>query len=223
MRDFLSYEGRFTQLLLKVCTCCCLNALWLLCSLPIFTMGAATTALYAVSIKIVRGTDGAIYSQFFRSFKENFKQATQLWLMLLAAGIFLGVDTYVLIHLRRASTGTIAIFWTLLLALIIAALIIYAIVLAYTFPLLSYFDNTNSAMLLNAFRVGVRYLFCTLVIFGIHFLVFYVTVNLFTLLAVFGEALCAMLSAQMLTNVFYAISGEQRSSDAEEDDEDEAS
>lgn len=220
MRDFMSYEGRFTQLLLKVCNCCCLNALWLLCSLPIFTMGAATTALYSVSIKLVRGNDGSIYTQFFRSFKENFKQATQLWLILLAAGIFLGVDGYVLSHLRTTSTGATAIMWTLMLAVIIAAAIIYAILLAYTFPLLAYFDNTNRAMLFNAFQVGVRYLGCTLVVFGIHVLVAYVTINFFTLLAIFGEALCAMLSATMMSNVFYAISGETPPS-ADDDEEEE--
>ena len=43
---FFSYESRFSQLLLKLCYACYLNLLWLVCSLPIFTMGAATTALY---------------------------------------------------------------------------------------------------------------------------------------------------------------------------------
>lgn len=219
MRDFLSYEGRFTQVLLKVCNCCCLNALWLICSIPIFTMGAATTALYSVSFKLVRGVDGAVYRQFFRSFKENFKQATQLWLILLSVGIFLGVDGYILSHLRKATTGAPAIIWTLLFAVIIAAGIVYAILVTYTFPLLSYFDNTNRAMLLNSLQVGVRYLGCTLVVFGIHFLIAYVTINLFTPLAIFGMGLCAMLSAYMMSSVFYAISGEKRPSDDEEEDE----
>ena len=43
---FFSYESRFSQLLLKLCNACMLNVLWFLCSLPIVTMGAATTALY---------------------------------------------------------------------------------------------------------------------------------------------------------------------------------
>lgn len=221
MKNFLAYDSPVSQVLFKICTCCCLNALWLLCSLPIVTMGAATTALYCVSIKLVRGSEGAVYKQFFRSFKENFKQATQLWLILLTAGIFLAVDAYVLYHLRLTTTGPMAVFWTVLFAAIIAASIVYAILMAYTFPLLSYFDNTNRAMLLNSLRVGVSYLFVTLVIFGIHFLVAYVTINIFTPLAMFGMGLCAMGSSYFLSNVFYTISGEERPSkddDAEEDE-----
>lgn len=220
MKNFFSYESPVFQVLYKICTCCCLNALWLLCSVPIFTIGASTTALYAVSIKLVRDEDGAIYQQFFRSFRRNFKQATQLWLILLTLGIFLGVDAFVLYHLRLTTTGVLAIFWTVLFAVIIAASIVYAILMAYTFPLLSYFDNTNTNMLLNAFRAGVQYLFVTLIIFGIHFIVFYVTVNLFTPLAILGMGLCAMGSAYFLSDVFYALSGVKKPSkkDVEEDE-----
>lgn len=221
MRNFFSYDSPVSQALYKVCTCCCLNALWLLCSLPIVTMGAATTALYSVSIKLIRGEEGAVYQQFFRSFKTNFKQATQLWLILLTLGIFLGVDAFVLYHLRLTTTGMMAIFWTVLFAVIIAASIVYAVLMAYTFPLLSYFDNTNRAMLLNAFRVGVRYLFVTLILFCIHFIVIYVTINLFTPLAMFGMGLCAMASSFFLSNVFYALSGEQKPSKNDTEDEEE--
>lgn len=224
MKNFLSYDSPVSQFLYKLCTCCCLNALWILCSIPIVTMGAATTALYAVSIKLMRGEEGAVFHQFFRSFKQNFKQATQLWLILLTVGVFLSVDAFVLYHLRLTTTGAMAIIWTVLFAVIIAASIVYAILMAYTFPLLSYFDNTNTAMLLNAFRVGVQYLFVTLVIFGIHFLVAYITINIFTPLAMFGMGLCAMGSSFFLSNVFYALSGVKKPSkngDADEDEEEE--
>lgn len=226
MKNFLAYDSPVSQFLYKVCICCCLNALWILFSIPIFTIGASTTALYAVSVKLMRDSEGAVYKQFVRSFKQNFKQATQLWLILLTLGIFLGVDAYVLYHLRQATTGTMAIFWTILFAVIIAASIVYAILLAYTFPLLSYFDNTNTAMLLNAFRVGVQYLFVTLIIFGIHFLVAYITINIFTPLAMFGMGLCAMGSSFFLSNVFYSLSGETKPSKkgdtTDADDEEEA-
>ena len=52
-----SYESKFSQVLLKFCSACYLNLLWILCSLPIFTMGAATTALYYGTLKIVRGEE----------------------------------------------------------------------------------------------------------------------------------------------------------------------
>ena len=57
---FFSYESRFSQLLLKLCYACYLNLLWLVCSLPIFTMGAATTALYYTCLKVIRGEEGYV-------------------------------------------------------------------------------------------------------------------------------------------------------------------
>ena len=58
---FFSYESKFSQLLLKLCYSCYLNLLWLICSLPIFTMGTATTALYYVSLKVIRGEEGSCW------------------------------------------------------------------------------------------------------------------------------------------------------------------
>ena len=89
---FFSYESRFSQLLLKLCWSCWLNILWFLCSLPIFTIGAATTALYYASLKIVREEETNVTAMFFRSFRENFKQATGIWLILLALLAVMGID-----------------------------------------------------------------------------------------------------------------------------------
>ena len=134
---FFSYESKFSQLLMKLCYACYLNLLWLLCSLPVFTIGASTTALYYASLKVVRGEESYVGRLFFRAFRENFRQATVLWLILLGIGLFLGADGYILYHLRAASAGTAAIFWTLILALVIAVSVVYVIVLEYVFPLLA--------------------------------------------------------------------------------------
>ena len=132
---FFSYESKFSQLLLKLCYACYLNLLWFVCSLPIVTIGASTTALYYCCLKIVRDEDNHVGAMFFRSFRENFKQATVLWLILLGVGLFLAGDGYVLYHLRQNSGGTLAVMWTLILAVVIAAAVVYVIALEYVFPL----------------------------------------------------------------------------------------
>ena len=186
---FFSYESKFSQLLLKLCYSCYLNLLWLLCSLPVFTVGAATTALYYVSLKIVREEEAHIAATFFRAFRENFRQATVLWLILLGVGLFLGADGYILYHLRKVSVGTPAVLWTLILAVVIAAAVLYVIVLLYTFPLVASVRNSNAAMLKNAFLIGTHYLFATILVFAVHFAMFFVVVAWFTPLIVFGEGL----------------------------------
>ena len=206
MRLF-SYESKFSQVVMMLCYSCFLNLLWFFCSLPIFTIGASTTALYYASLKIVRGEESYPARMFFRSFRENFKQATQLWLILLGVGLFLGADAYILYHLRKNSTGGTAVFWTLILALVIAAAVMYVIVLEYIFPLLASVSNTNTAMLKNSFLIGTHYLFATIMIFAVHFAMFFVVVAWFTPLIVFGEGLCAMISAYLLNSLLISVSG----------------
>lgn len=204
---FFSYESRFSQLLLKLCYACYLNLLWMLCSIPIVTIGASTTALYYASLKIVRGEESYAGRMFFRSFKENFRQATVLWLILLGVGLFLGADGYILYHLRQSSTGTLAVIWTVILAVVLAAAVLYVIVLEYVFPLLASVSNTNRAMLKNAFLIGTHYLFATILIFAVHFAMFFVVVAWFTPLIVFGEGLCALISAWLLNGILISVSG----------------
>ena len=211
MKNILSYESPVIQFLMKFCAACCLGLLWAICSIPIVTVGAATTALYTVTVKLVRGTEGtSAVAQFFRAFRANFKQATQLWLILLGAGVFLALDGYVLSHLRATTTGAPAILWTLLFAVIIAAGVLYAMVLVYTFPLLAYFDNDNRAMLRNALLVAVRYLFCTISMLAIHAAVLWVEINLFPPLLLMGEGLTALGCSYLLSSVLMAVSGEAK-------------
>lgn len=154
----------------------------------------------------IRGEEQYVIPMFFRSFRENFRQATQLWLILLPIGVLLGVDGYVLYHLRSSSAVPMAVLWTLLLALLIAASILYAIVLIYIFPLTAAVQNTNRAMLKNAFLIGTHYLFATIMVFAVHFAMFFIIVRFFTPLIIFGEGLSAMLSAYLLNNVLTACS-----------------
>ena len=63
------------QFIGKVADFILLNLLTLVCSLPIITFGAAYTAKYYVSMKIVRGEEGTLFKAYFKAFKDNFKQA----------------------------------------------------------------------------------------------------------------------------------------------------
>ena len=188
---FFSYESRFSQLLMKLSCSCLLNILW----------------FYYACLKVIRDEESHAWELFFRSFKENFKQATQLWLILLGAGLFLGADGYILYHLRKSSTGVMAVIWTLILALVIAVSVMYVIVLLYVFPLLASVHNTNAAMLKNSFLIGTHYLFATILVFAVHFAMFFAVVAVFTPLIIFGEGLCAMVSAWILNSLLIAVSG----------------
>ena len=100
MNSLLNPDNPVMQFITKIVNAVYLNILWFFCSLPVFTIGASTTALYYVTLKMVKNEEGNITKAFFHSFRENFKQGTVIWLILLGFGILFGIDGYVLYHIR---------------------------------------------------------------------------------------------------------------------------
>ena len=198
---FLSYDSKFGRLFLKISYACCLNTLWFICCLPIVTIGASTTALYYTSFKIAKDEGSFITTMFFRSFRQNFKQATMIWMIMLVTGLTLGVDAILLYRLHLTTTGTAAVVWTLLLAVIFACMVLYVIVLFNIFPLLSIASNTTANMFKNAFLIGTHYLFVTILVIFVHYAMFFLVVNVFTPIIIFGEGLCAVISAHILLRI----------------------
>ena len=88
--NIFRFESPVMQFIGKVADFILLNLLTLVCSLPIITFGAAYTAKYYVSMKIIRGEEGTLFKAYFKSFKENFKQATLIWIIQLVVLCVLG-------------------------------------------------------------------------------------------------------------------------------------
>lgn len=196
MTDLFNADGPVLQFVNKIVYSVYLNILWFLCCIPVITVGASTTTLFYVTLKISKNEEGNITKAFFRSFRQNFRQGTLIWLILLAAGIILGVDGYVLYHMRFEN-----LFWTLCTAVFCVAAIAYAIVLMYIFPLLARFDNTTGAMFKNALFIGIRFLFCTVLMAAVYFIMLLVIVRIFTPAVIFGEGLCALLCSFLRSNI----------------------
>ena len=220
MARIFSYDSKFSYIVFRIAYGCYLNALWLVSSLPIFTIGASTTALYYTSFKIAKDEGSFITTMFFRSFKQNFKQATVIWLIMLVTGLIIGADAILLYRLRAASTGTAAVLWTLLLACIFACMIAYVIEFTYIFPLLSIASNTTANMFKNAFIIGTHYLFVTILVVFIHYAMFFLVVNIFTPLIIFGEGLCAVISAHMLLKILRPLLYDPNATEEEAEGED---
>ena len=91
-------DSEFMQALSRVADYVILNVLCVLFSLPVITAGAAMTAKYYVSMKIVRGEEPAVWQAFWKSFRENFKQATGIWIPALAILLVLAWDWYAVVN-----------------------------------------------------------------------------------------------------------------------------
>ena len=92
MGNIFNSDSGFSKFMNRIADLFILNILWIFCSIPIITIGATTTALYSVNLKFIDNEEGNLIKTFFKSFKENFKRSTIIWLSILAVSIILGVN-----------------------------------------------------------------------------------------------------------------------------------
>lgn len=215
MRDLLNPDRPLLNFLTKMTYSAYLNILWLICCLPVFTIGASTTALFYVTLKMAEDRDDGITGMFFRAFRQNFVPATKIWLILLAVGGFFGVDAYVLSRIWSTN-----ILWTLLSAVLIAAAIAYLIVLLYAFPLLARFENTTFGILKTSLLVGLRYLVCTLLMAAVYAFMGWLVIFVFTPAFLLGFGCCAMLCSFFLVKVIHACGGDPDQNQEDDDGDD---
>ena len=125
-----------------------INILTIICSLPIITVGPAFTAAHYVCLKIVRNEECYIIRSYFKSFKENFVQATVIWLLILAAAGILAGDYFII-------TKSGLEFSRVLKIAIIVVGVVVLFMTVYAFPALAKFDNTIRATIKNAFLMSI--------------------------------------------------------------------
>lgn len=136
------FMGRLVDLAL-------LTGLWLLCCIPVVTAGAATKALYVVTMRMAKNEEGYTAVSFFRAFREDFKESTLLGLAVLILGVFLGSDLYVYGKMS-GSVGTVLFTMFLILTLL------YLMVLAYLYPLLAGTGYRGMRLVLVSFVAACR-------------------------------------------------------------------
>ena len=89
-------DGRVMSFLARLGDMFILNILYVVCCIPIITIGAATTALYYNTLKMAENRESYVWKEFLRTFKENFKQATVIWMIILVIGAVLVADFFVM-------------------------------------------------------------------------------------------------------------------------------
>lgn len=192
MGGFFNLDGPFYKWGTEVADIMILSLLWLVCSIPIVTIGASTTALFYVYGKKVRKEDPYIVKPFFKSFKENFVQATILTFLLglMALSGFL--------YYRIITSGQ-APAWVQVLGLFFIIQVIF--VSLYLFPVLSRFEMTVKNIIITSFLFANKH-FITSVLCGILFLVAVFLVVTLTPLSPFAFGLYALVASFLFQRVF---------------------
>ena len=148
MSSFFSMDSPVMRFLSRVCDLIILNLLAIVCSIPIVTIGASITAMFSVTLKMVKGEESYIVRGFFKGFKENFKQATIIWLIMAVLGLFLYMDYRSAVLLPDSMQSIFQV-------LIGAVVVIYLIVFTYIFPYLARFQNTLKDIFKNSLLIAI--------------------------------------------------------------------
>ncbi len=126
-----------------------LTGLWVLTSIPLFTLGASTTALYYVALHLAENKESYVVRSFMQAFKENLRQGIAAGLIIMAAGIFLGCDMYLYYHME-GKAGSI-LFWA---SLVLTAF--FSMTVLYVFPLLARCRTDLKHLFVMAFVMSVK-------------------------------------------------------------------
>ncbi|MCM1264451.1 MAG: DUF624 domain-containing protein [Butyrivibrio sp.] len=205
MSKFLDLDSPFMRALSRMADLMILNLLVLVLCIPVITAGAAFTAMHFVLLKIVRGEEGYLVRGFFKSFKQNFRQATILWLMILGVIALIVVDLVIL----SSSVMDMPRIYTIL---ILAVALLMLIIGVYIFPVLARFDNSIKNTIRNAFFISFlnlpKSILMVVVLFLPAVIAYFISYSVIFVI-LFGISVPAYISAYLYSGIFKRFEPEQ--------------
>lgn len=160
MSRFFNPDNPVMEFIAKIFDLVILNLIFIFSCVPIITIGASTSALSYVTLKMVRGEDPYIWRNFWKSFRQNFKQGTLVWIFSILIFIFLGMDFYII---NSQNTSLFAVVRILLWIVCAVALSVFL----YVFPVISHFVCTTKQSLKNALLMTFGHLPYTLMMLAL--------------------------------------------------------
>lgn len=147
MSKLMDINGKLFQVMGRIGDLIVLNLLLLACSLPVVTIGAAITAVYDMSLRLLRGDEGHLIRGYFKAFRSNFKEATKLWLVCVAVITVIAGDLLVRSYLPQFAP-------LLTIAAGIQGVVLLAAAL-YAFPLQARYENSIGRTLYNSVVLAI--------------------------------------------------------------------
>ena len=148
MKNLFNMDNILFQTLSRLADLVLLNVIFLICCIPIITIGASLTAMYEITLKMAFKEDGYIIRDFFKSFKQNFMRATIMWIITVVLGILFLFYFTIILQIKN-------IVFTVILFITGTICILYAMTVIYAFSLLARFHNTIFKTIRNAFFMSI--------------------------------------------------------------------
>ena len=186
-------DNFLTRFVDRLVDCIFLSILWSLTSLPIITAGAASSALYYTVHKCIYEGEGHIFSTFFRSFWQNRRQSTLLWLLMAPIGLLLFSACYLVFQWCDAQ-----VLHPIFFPVVLGASALIVMWLQYWFCYSARFEDSFRGVLRNTFLIAAAN-------FGPSFLLMLV----FALIALVVGCLPQLLFLWMIFPGLYGMAAHQ--------------
>jgi len=187
-------ENSFWSFLTRVYNLAFAGFLWFVTSLPLFTIGASTTALYSYAFSVTEQRDGYVSRTFFSSFRKNFVKATVIWMVMLLIFGFLFFDGY----LASTSTNVVS---KLVFFIVLSVFILLSMLAVHVFPFLSKWDIPYREMGKRIALVGLGALPISITLLIVN-LLFFLLIYAFPPAAFFAQGFIAALCSLFLRSVY---------------------
>lgn len=195
-------DNLFFRTISKMVDLVWLNLLTLICALPVITAGASLTAMYSVLLRMAENEEGKITSRFFASYKENFVNATKVWICVLAIGAVCLANLTLIKKGVMGGMPGIARACTICIVIIILILVAF---LLYFLPLLGRYDQTLPVTCKNAFLLASAYLprtLCMMIISLFPVALMLLSNYFLWLWFLYGLSFSGYFSAMLLVRIF---------------------
>lgn len=165
---FFSVESPLYKFMQSLWDILKLNFMWIIFCIPIVTIGGSTIAAFSVLLRMSEDQEGNVIKDFWKAFKENWKQGILIGLLppICFEAVFLDFQLY-----NAVEKGGLGI---LIVGCFSAYIFIFCLI--YVFPLLARYDNTVINSIKNSFRIGMKFFgrtFLLLVIIALEVLIIF--------------------------------------------------
>jgi len=194
MSGFFGQDGIFNKIGSGIADMMILGLLWTLASLPLVTMGAATTAVYYVNTKKASGKDAYLWRDFWQAFRRDFLLSTAVFLTL---GAILTLLVFNILNM-----GLVEVFGNFVLVLHFFILAELAFVALYAFAIISRFQMGYVQIFKSAFLMANRHIFTTLSNLVLLAAIILLSWGVMPILGVFAMGIYSYYSSFLIVRIF---------------------
>lgn len=199
MGGFFSTDGPIYRIGCILADIMILSLLWMICSIPIVTMGASTTALFYVTTKRVSENEGYVIQEFFKSFRANFKQSTFSWLALFVFNVI--AITSLWLTLNGQVSESISFLAPIMAPVQMFVVLESFLITIYLFPIISRFELSFTTAFKTAFFMANKHIFSSVACIFSAVLCLLIVISMPTLVIV-GMGSYAYMTSYLFVRIF---------------------